>query len=117
MAWCDPHALRQILSNLLSNAVRALESRPPPRRIRVEAPRRGDAVELTLDDAGRGVPPENRGEIFKCFYTTNSDGTDLGLAIARQLTEAIGGRLELAEGPSPLGGTRFTLRLSAQPLD
>lgn len=116
-AWCDPHALRQVLSNLLSNAVRALEGRPPPRRIRLEASRLGEAVELTLDDAGRGVPAEDRGEIFKCFYTTNSDGTGLGLAIARQLSEAIGGRLELADGPSPLGGARFTLRLRAQPPD
>jgi signal transduction histidine kinase len=114
-AWCDPHALRQILGNLFINAVRAQKGREATPSLRVEAVRNGAWIDILVDDAGPGVPPEHRQHIFDAFYTTHSEGTGLGLPIGRRLAEMNGGRLELASEPSPLGGARFILRLAARP--
>ncbi|MCL5270519.1 MAG: HAMP domain-containing histidine kinase [bacterium] len=114
-AWCDPHALRQILGNLMSNGLRIQDGRPGPHRLRIEAVRNGTWIEITVDDAGPGVAPQNRELIFECFYTTRSDGTGLGLSIARRLAEMNGGGLDLDEAASPMGGARFRIRLPARP--
>lgn len=114
-AWCDAHALRQILSNLVSNGLRAQNSKGVLEPLRVEAARDGTWVNINVDDAGAGVPPEMRERVFECFFTTQSEGTGLGLPIARRLTEMNSGRLELAKETSPLGGARFILRLPVRP--
>jgi signal transduction histidine kinase len=114
-AWCDPHALRQILGNLLSNGLRAQHQRQMTTNLRVEAARRAGAVEVLVDDGGPGVPEAIRDEIFHCFFTTRSDGTGLGLAIARRLAEMNGGALELDVPRAPLGGARFRLRMPDRP--
>jgi two-component system sensor histidine kinase HydH len=115
-AWCDPHGLRQILDNLISNGLRAQRGRPGPPVLRIEASRNGPWVEVLVDDAGPGVPPELREKIFDCFFTTLPEGTGLGLPIARRLAEMNRGELSLDPKPSPLGGCRFRLQLSARPL-
>lgn len=114
-AWCDPHALRQILSNLLHNGLQAQHRGPFPRRLRVEAARNGPWIDLLVDDAGPGISGEARDKVFDCFFTTHSEGTGLGLPIARRLAEMNGGALELMPEPSPLGGARFCLHLPARP--
>lgn len=115
-AWCDPHALRQILGNLISNALRAQKKKDGSGQLRVEASRLGPWIDILVDDAGPGVPEGQRCRIFDAFFTTTSDGTGLGLPIARRLTEMNGGQLTLLPETSPLGGARFRLRLSANPL-
>jgi signal transduction histidine kinase len=112
-AWCDVNALRQIMGNLLTNGW----SMQPEghRRLRVEAAREGDEIVIAVDDAGPGVPDDKRDEVFECFFSTRSDGTGLGLPIARRLAEMNGGQLELARQRSGLGGARFLLRLMARP--
>ena len=114
--WCDPHALRQILGNLISNALRAQKKRPGGGQLRIEAARNGTWIDIFVDDAGNGVPREQQGRIFDCFYTTQSEGTGLGLPIARRLTDMNGGSLTVEPETSPLGGARFRLRLSSRPL-
>lgn len=116
MAWCDPHALRQVLGNLISNAVRAQQKGAGEPRIRIEANRNGHWIDILVDDAGGGVAREQQHRVFDCFYTTQSEGTGLGLPIARRLAEMNGGQLQLEPNPSPLGGARFRLTLSARPL-
>lgn len=116
MAWCDPHALRQVLGNLISNAIRAQQKCAGEGRIRIEASRVGQWIEILVDDAGGGVPREQQQRVFDCFYTTQSEGTGLGLPIARRLADMNGGQLQLDANPSPLGGARFRLTLSARPL-
>src|SRR5881397_245847 len=68
-------------------------------------------VEIAVADSGPGVPPELRARIFEPFFTTRPRGTGLGLAVARQIVEAHGGRIEVGERTG--GGARFTLRLPA----
>jgi signal transduction histidine kinase len=116
LAWCDSHALRQIMGNLISNALRVQKKRPGAGKLRIEAARSGPWVDITVEDAGPGVPAEQRERIFDCFFTTQSEGTGLGLPIARRLSEMNGGTLTLQPEASPLGGARFRLRLSSRPL-
>src|SRR5438128_2042681 len=74
-------------------------------------PRDDGGVEIAVADSGPGVPPELRARIFEPFFTTRPRGTGLGLAVARQIVEAHGGRIEVGERTG--GGARFTLRLPA----
>lgn len=103
----DPRALNQVLLNLVSNAVDALESVPKPwLRIRIHA--RGDNAEISVSDNGCGIARENLDDIFKPFYTSKQGGTGLGLAISRKLLSQMGGVITVA---SRLGrGTTFSIQ-------
>lgn len=112
-AWCDPHGCKQILGCLIANAIRAQREQDRPIHVRIEARRdraRG-RIKITVEDAGPGIPKDTAEEIFECFYTTDPDGTGLGLPIARRVAEMNGGSLELDAIPSTLGGACFILRL------
>jgi two-component system, NtrC family, sensor histidine kinase PilS len=84
-AWVsfDREHLRQVLWNLLRNAVR--HAGDEPRSIRIVLKAFGDQVELNVIDNGPGVAPENQGQLFEPFFTTESKGTGLGLYLAREL--------------------------------
>jgi two-component system, OmpR family, phosphate regulon sensor histidine kinase PhoR len=109
----DPVGLRQIFSNLFSNAVRYT---PPGGRITVASTAEGpDRVRVEVRDTGVGIPPEHLDRIFERFYRVDparsreEGGTGLGLSIVRHLVERHGGRVE-AESEVGRGTTiRFTL--------
>ena len=109
-----PEAVRQVLGNLLDNAAKHAPDRAP---IRVEARRVGALAVLAVEDAGPGVPPAERERIFERFTQLDSGatrlagGVGLGLYIARQLANAQGGELLLADPTPPGQGARFELRL------
>ncbi len=108
-AWLRPDAIRRSLDNLLVNARRYGEN------IWVRAGRRGDAIDITVDDDGPGIPKAHREDVFRPFYrldeSRNPDtgGTGLGLAIARDLIRSHGGDITLDD--SPHGGLRARIRL------
>jgi signal transduction histidine kinase len=89
-------ALEQLLLNLLLNAAAAL---PPQGRASVEARLLDDAVEITLRDGGRGIPPDELDHVFDPFYTTREDGTGLGLTIVRRIADAHGAELCIESQP------------------
>jgi signal transduction histidine kinase len=102
----------QVLSNVLTNAVQALDGHPSPRvvvRLRV---RRG-RVELLVEDNGPGISPSLMPRIGEPFHTTKagSGGMGLGLYVSSVLAERMGGQLTV--GGAPAGGTRVTLSLKA----
>jgi two-component system sensor histidine kinase HydH len=101
----DEQLLRQVLFNLLHNAVQAVGVNG---RIQVVT-RRAGAAEVGLDicDDGAGVPPEHRQEIFKPYFTTNPKGTGLGLAVVQQIVLAHG--WEIVCLPNEPKGARFRL--------
>lgn len=112
-AVADPVMLRQVLDNLLGNAVKYV---PEHRRPRVEVTGRAEAgrVVLGVRDNGIGVPAEARERIFETFHRAHGaefGGTGLGLAIARRAAERCGGSLVLAETSDD--GTLFEVRLPA----
>jgi CheY-like chemotaxis protein len=94
------------------NAAEAIPDHDERRgRIDVRTSTLDDFVVLEVSDDGRGIPPEQLGEIFRPLYTTKRAGTGLGLAISRRIVEAHGGRVEVE---SVVGeGTTFRVVLPA----
>jgi two-component system sensor histidine kinase PilS (NtrC family) len=93
-AWLafDREHLRQVLWNLLRNAMRY--ARPGPGAVRIMVRAYGDRVELSVIDNGPGVPAGARGHLFEPFFTTEAKGTGLGLYLARELCAANDASLE-----------------------
>jgi signal transduction histidine kinase len=108
-AETDPGLLRQILVNLITNAVDAVPE--DGGHIRVEAAPHGGAVAIAVADDGVGIAPEDAARIFEPFYTTKGrgKGTGLGLAICRELATALGGRITVDSAPGR--GSTFTVTL------
>jgi signal transduction histidine kinase len=98
-------ALEQLLLNLLLNAAAAL---PKEGSATVEARLLDDAVEITVQDDGRGIAPDELDHVFDPFYTTREDGTGLGLTIVRRIADAHGAELFIESQP----GVGTTIRLS-----
>ena len=115
--WCDAAQMKQVLLNLIMNAVQAMPQ-GGTLSITAQADRRrkgSDAagLRLTVRDTGSGIAPEHQSRIFDPFFTTKDDGTGLGLAIVHALVEAHGGRIDVE---SVMGhGTAFIVTLPGKP--
>jgi len=105
LANADPNLIAQVIAGLLSNAAQAVEVGG---EIIVQARAQSSSIEIAIIDSGPGVAPEARSHIFEPFFTTRASGVGLGLAIARQIAEAHGGKIELDDA---VGGARFNLTL------
>jgi len=103
----DPVRIREVLANLLANALRHT---PRGGAVEVAVSIGGRAVTVSVADTGIGIPPEDLPRVFDRFYKSEqSRGTGLGLAIAKNLVAAHGGEI-VAESPPGGGATiRFAL--------
>jgi two-component system sensor histidine kinase PilS (NtrC family) len=108
VAWFDQGHLGQIVWNLVRNAVHYCQQRAGSIQISGRRGHVNGTLILEVTDDGRGIPSELRAQIFEPFFTTRTGGTGLGLYLARELSEANGGRLELLESGS---GARFRLTM------
>lgn len=110
----DPVRLRQILSNLVSNAVKYNR---PGGWVQIDARSILGGTEIRVEDSGIGIPLEDQTAIFDLFTRAANhrrvDSSGLGLAISKQLAELHGGTLELSSNPGQ--GSRFTLFLPQGP--
>jgi two-component system OmpR family sensor kinase len=102
----DADRLREVLDNLLDNAIR---HGPPGSAVRVIVSAEGGGGRLVVSDAGPGIAPDARAEVFERFFRIDASGAGLGLAIAKVLVEAHGGSIRL-DSASP-HGARFTVSL------
>jgi signal transduction histidine kinase len=87
---CDPDQLRQVLLNLLINAI---EASPDGATVAVAAHAEDNNVVIRVTDEGGGVAPENVEKLFDPFFTTRESGTGLGLSVAHQIVNHMGGQL------------------------
>jgi nitrogen fixation/metabolism regulation signal transduction histidine kinase len=105
----DPDLLAQLLINLLRNAAQATREQDHA-HVRVSI--RDDAIDgrvIAVEDNGPGIPTAARRDVFLPFFTTRSNGTGVGLNVARQIAVAHGWRIEV--GDSDLGGAAIRLFL------
>jgi PAS domain S-box-containing protein len=109
----DPNRLQQVVWNLLSNAIKFTEKRG---RVTVRLQRAGSHVEICVDDTGIGIAPEFLPHVFDRFRQADASSTrtvgglGLGLAIAKQLVELLGGSVRAAS-PGPGEGATFIVEL------
>ena len=107
----DPRRVAQVVSNLLTNAVKFTERGS----VHLRAQASDDQVIIVVQDTGRGIAAEDLAQIFKPFVqvgdsgTQHHDGTGLGLAISLQLARALGGDIRVQSTPGE--GSRFELTL------
>lgn len=109
--YSDPLRLRQVLDNLLSNALKFTDAGA----IELHLDHHPDDIEITVRDSGPGIPPEYQSQLFRPFWqisdhhTRKEGGTGLGLYICRQITQLLGGTIKLIESSS--NGCAFRVRL------
>lgn len=99
-------AVTQALLNLLLNAV---DHAPAGTRIELAAERKDGVADIVVRDRGPGVPAGERDRIFQPFYTTNAEGTGLGLSVVRHLAREHDWQISV--GDAPAGGAEFHLRI------
>ena len=108
-AWieADPERMRQVLANLVANALRAT---PRDGSVTIRVREGSDGAEIAVSDTGTGIPAEELERVFERFYRSpESRGSGLGLPIAREIVRAHGGTIEARSEPG--AGTTMTVRL------
>jgi signal transduction histidine kinase len=110
-AILDPEQLRQVLLNLLLNAVDALSGGGRVTISLVEEAETG-LIRLTVEDDGPGIREELLGRLFEPFVSTKPSGTGLGLTVCRRIIDGHGGSITAENRPE--GGARFTILLPRQ---
>jgi signal transduction histidine kinase len=133
-ARIDPEKLRQVLMNLMQNAIQAMDGRGkvtvatsarrsgrgrvPPQdasspSLRRSAPEEFEVAEVSVRDTGPGISPKVLRNLFVPFFTTKTQGTGLGLAISQSIVQNAGGTIEVQSQPG--AGTTFTISLPTAP--
>lgn len=91
----DPEQIRQVLFNVILNAVQAS---PPGKAVRIRTYSESGAAVVEVSDDGPGIPLEERERVFDPFFTTKTHGTGLGLAVSSRIVAAHGGRIAIGAG-------------------
>ncbi len=109
----DPVHVQQVLLNLATNAIDAMQGVPAAnRRLMLAISQRGEDVLVSVEDTGPGIPGDKLNSIFKPFVTTKSQGTGLGLSIARTIVGTYGGKIWAENRAEGGAAFHFTLRLT-----
>jgi PAS domain S-box-containing protein len=104
----DRVQLQQVLMNLMLNGIEAMKDIGGKLTIRAQRTI-GGQINVSIEDSGVGLPPENTERIFDAFYSTKATGTGMGLAISRAIVEAHGGRVWATINPEAGATFHFTL--------
>jgi two-component system, NtrC family, nitrogen regulation sensor histidine kinase NtrY len=124
---CDARQIAQVMTNILQNAIDAIDGREkadgkilPPGRIAVTLEAFEGGAEIRVVDNGRGLPVENRDRLFEPYVTTRTKGTGLGLAIVKKIIEEHGGTIILTDAatvdPTSESGSLARIRLPSAPV-
>ncbi len=119
----DPDRLRQVLVNLINNAIKFTERGEVVVRATVECPLGDDLlISFSVQDTGIGIPPDRMNRLFKSFSQVDASttrkygGTGLGLAVSQRLVELMGGTIGVQSEPGKGSTFSFNVRLKRQPL-
>jgi signal transduction histidine kinase len=107
----DATRLRQTFDNLLRNA---MEAQPDGGEIHVSANQHGNQLTIDISDAGPGVPPERRAEMFEFGKTTKVGGSGIGLPLSQLIVESHGGSLSYQDRNGNNRGATFRLTLPVE---
>ena len=102
----DPALIQQVVLNLLLNGIQAIAGSG---QIRVSLTREGERAMIQVSDTGRGISADALPKIFKPFFTTRSEGTGLGLSLAKSIVQSHGGNIEVRSTPGK--GSQFNICL------
>ena len=112
---CDRKQIGRVLTNILQNAVDAIEGREgeslPPGRVRIALRQNEEQIEIAVTDNGRGLPPNEKHRLTEPYVTTRAKGTGLGLAIVKKIMEDHQGSISLEDNPE--GGATVRLLFHA----
>ena len=108
----DRIQLQQVLLNLISNSLEAMEGMDDARELLVRTSLNGSRMILIeVEDSGCGIPEQNMSQLFTHFFTSKPDGLGMGLSISRSIVETHGGRLEVKNNSDRGATFYFTLPL------
>lgn len=105
----DRDSLRSILTNLLLNAIQAMDPGGGQVTIRLSTDKASQIARIDVKDTGRGIEPDDIAKVFEPYYSTKETGTGLGLAIVRKALEDHGGTISVSSRKG--SGTTFTITL------
>lgn len=107
----DRIQLQQVLLNLITNAIDAMAAKEGARILLITSEIRRDGdIEVSVEDTGTGISPQDIARVFNPLFTTKSDGMGMGLSICRSIVEAHNGRLWVANNAPEGTVFRFALR-------
>jgi len=105
----DAEQIKQVILNLVLNAIEASEDSPAPISIKTRYIEERERIEIRVRDRGQGIPEDALAHIFIPFFTTKSKGTGLGLAVCQRIVNQHGGDIRVQ---SKVGrGTEFVIRI------
>jgi signal transduction histidine kinase len=102
----DPQRIKQVLFNLIANAIEAM---PKGGKLTITTQKKKNSVGLEIEDSGKGIPKEEMEKLFVPFYTTKPQGSGLGLAVSKKIIADHKGTIKLQSQINT--GTRFTIVL------
>jgi len=102
----DPAVLKQVILNLFINAQQAMGHGG---ELMIQTDKSGPNARIVISDTGPGIPPDKLPHLFQPFFSSRPDGTGLGLATAKRIVEAHGGKISVASVSGK--GTAFTIEL------
>lgn len=113
IAELDAEKIKQVILNLVLNAIDAMGGSGPPITIRTRYSADRERIEISVRDRGPGIPKETLDHLFIPFFTTKPNGTGLGLAVCQRIVTNHSGEIRVE---SQVGvGTEFTVRLPLKP--
>ena len=114
LADLDPVQIQQVLLNLVTNGMDAMEDTSGPRQLTIRSEMQAEnEIRVTVEDRGPGLTPEAAARMFEPFFSTKPEGTGMGLAICRSIVEAHDGRIWAEKSMEGNTMLRFTIRVQS----
>lgn len=107
--WNEPHLIEQVVLNLITNAAEAMKNNDGEKIIKLRTYAKKDAIAISIEDSGPGIPLSSHSKIFDPFYTTKTNSSGIGLSICHRIITDHGGSLRF--NPGTPNGAQFIIEL------